>query len=470
MKTYVVTEEPRDTEREIVVDNFAGGGGASTGIELAMGRSVDIAINHDPVAIAMHKTNHPTTEHYLESVWDVDPLKAVRGRPVALAWFSPDCFPAGTLVLTRRGYRAIEDVEVGEEVLTHKLRWRRVTEVSSTCKPLLSLKGHGHPGLLVSPEHPFYARQRRNVWRTAPRGYERQLVSPDWTPASALDKGWYWAAPTVFPATDVPAVQGRGMATDERLMWLAGRYLGDGWTRRTKTLAELVITCGRHEADQLREVLGSWAKDGMRAGFNELAWHERETGTAYQFTTDHRGLVEWLREHFGHRAEAKGIPAWALGMEPELKQALLKGYLSADGWSEPRFSECRTVSKALAFGLKALLNSLGKTVTIHRLTNSQTIQGRQVGARLIFMLRWRNEVDADHRQTYIEDGLEWCPIRSQEPAAVEADVFNIGVEEDESYVVEGIVVHNCKHFSKAKGGKPVDKSIRGLAWVALRWV
>ncbi|EMI4525303.1 DNA cytosine methyltransferase [Enterobacter hormaechei subsp. xiangfangensis] len=77
--------------REIIVDNFAGGGGASTGIELAIGRSVDIAINHDENAVAMHTTNHPDTLHYCESVFDVNPLVATAGRPVGLAWFSPDC-------------------------------------------------------------------------------------------------------------------------------------------------------------------------------------------------------------------------------------------------------------------------------------------------------------------------------------------------------------------------------------------
>lgn len=76
---------------ELIVDNFAGGGGASTGIEMATGYSVDIAINHDPEAIRMHKANHPNTKHYCENVWEVDPVKACNGRPVGLAWFSPDC-------------------------------------------------------------------------------------------------------------------------------------------------------------------------------------------------------------------------------------------------------------------------------------------------------------------------------------------------------------------------------------------
>ena len=80
-----------DYKAEIFVDNFAGGGGASTGIEIAIGRNVDIAINHDPDAIAMHKANHPNSKHYCEDVWEVDPQEACEGRPVALAWFSPDC-------------------------------------------------------------------------------------------------------------------------------------------------------------------------------------------------------------------------------------------------------------------------------------------------------------------------------------------------------------------------------------------
>lgn len=76
---------------ELIVDSFAGGGGASTGIERALGRSPDIAINHDPEALSLHRANHPGTQHFCESVWDVDPVTVTAGRPVGLAWFSPDC-------------------------------------------------------------------------------------------------------------------------------------------------------------------------------------------------------------------------------------------------------------------------------------------------------------------------------------------------------------------------------------------
>lgn len=75
----------------LVVDNFAGGGGASTGIEMALGRPVDIAINHDEIALSVHAVNHPHTKHYTESVFNVDPVEVTNGLPVKLVWLSPDC-------------------------------------------------------------------------------------------------------------------------------------------------------------------------------------------------------------------------------------------------------------------------------------------------------------------------------------------------------------------------------------------
>ena len=88
---YSDTNESLEGKMELIIDNFAGGGGASTGIELATGRPVDIAINHDPDAIAMHKINHPHTRHYCESVWDVSPPEICGGNQVGLMWLSPDC-------------------------------------------------------------------------------------------------------------------------------------------------------------------------------------------------------------------------------------------------------------------------------------------------------------------------------------------------------------------------------------------
>jgi DNA (cytosine-5)-methyltransferase 1 len=97
---------------EIVIDNFAGGGGASTGIEAALGRPIDYAVNHDRFAIAMHKANHPHTEHLTEDVWKVDPLALTKGRRVSFAWFSPDC----TYFSKARGAKPFRDPDVARRV------------------------------------------------------------------------------------------------------------------------------------------------------------------------------------------------------------------------------------------------------------------------------------------------------------------------------------------------------------------
>lgn len=84
-------QRPASVLPPMIIDSFAGGGGASTGIELALGRSPDVAINHDATALSMHEANHPTTIHLTSNIWQVDPDDVAQGRRVALAWFSPDC-------------------------------------------------------------------------------------------------------------------------------------------------------------------------------------------------------------------------------------------------------------------------------------------------------------------------------------------------------------------------------------------
>ncbi|WP_342353602.1 DNA cytosine methyltransferase [Acuticoccus sediminis] len=350
-------------------------------------------------------------------------------------------------------------------------------------KPLLSVSGQGVPPIRVTAEHPFYTRSATNAWNNERRAYRRTLGEPTWTPAADLRTTGapmnaaggdlsFWASPAVFPALPVPEVPGRGMVLDERLMWLAGRYVGEGWTRLGGGRAELVITCDRRDADALRERLSAWPRAGQRAGTDELAWHERETSTAYQFSTSHQGLVIWLRQQFGHGEAEKAFPAWALGMPERMRAALLAGYVSANG-SEPKIREVvlthiTTVSRRLAFSTKALVESLGTPAKIYGPRQSTSvIAGRRVNARPFYSVRWRHE--PARRQHERDDLHFWTRLQDVADARETAPVFNISVEEDESYVADGIVVHNCKHFSKAKGGKPVKRNVRDLAWTVVLW-
>ena len=184
---------------------------------------------------------------------------------------------------------------------------------------------------------------------------------------------------------------------------------------------------------------------------NEIAWYKRETNTSIQFSTSHKGLVSWLRNEFGHGALNKKFPAWAFSCEEKLRKALLEGYVSADGCNLElkgvKTTETVTVSKALAFSVKAIVESLGFTAQVSEpRANSTVIEGRTVNSKPIYMVRWR---ELPKRTQNIRDGIHnWTRVQKVSEELAELEVFNISVEDDETYIADGIVVHNCKQFSK----------------------
>ena len=114
---------PLGLRDELIIDNFAGGGGTSTGLEQAFGRPVDIAINHNAEALAMHRANHLHTRHYCESVWDVNPREITGNQPVGLVWLSPDCKHFSKA----KGGKPVEKkIQItGPEALARVIRWGR---------------------------------------------------------------------------------------------------------------------------------------------------------------------------------------------------------------------------------------------------------------------------------------------------------------------------------------------------------
>lgn len=181
---------------EIIVDNFAGGGGASTGIELATGRCVDIAINHDPNAVAMHTTNHPTTLHYCENVYDVKPKIATAGRPVALAWFSPDCrhfSKAKGAKPVEKAIRALAWVVLrwGLDVKPRVMALENVTEFK-TWGPLLADEKRPDPARAGETFHAFIGMLTTGIPADHPaliECCEFLSISPDSMDAARLIKG-----------------------------------------------------------------------------------------------------------------------------------------------------------------------------------------------------------------------------------------------------------------------------------------
>jgi len=376
------------------------------------------------------------------------------------------CFPAGTLVLTRRGYLPIEAVIVGDEVLTHRARWRTVQAVGSEEANLIRVRGQGHWGLLTTSNHPFLT------------GLE------EWTPARNL-AGKRWRTVAKVPTSDIPAIgNGRGVMFDRNRWratgWKNGRsvYLG-----RYCTEAEAVTRRRRAQRDGEIDVrgadgsdpatlgfarfLGYWVGDGWTSGdsvhlcgalsdgplLHEIMFGAGLSCSLSMERTGARGrcgsrdLVRWLNTHFGSTAAGKSLPAWLHGTTLEWRNAFLDGYWQADGHDGPGVRQFTTTSRALAVGVRVLLNQKGVSASIlwHRTSSERHIKGRSVKTAGGFY-----RVSAYQRSRSFKfggaHGIGY--VRTVETAGRER-VFNLAVSEDESYTADGVVVHNCQPFSVA---------------------
>lgn len=448
----------------LIVDSFAGGGGASLGIAWALGRCPDIAINHDPSAIAMHAANHPSTEHVLEDVWKADLKKLVGNRRVGLLWLSPDCFPAGTLIITDQGMKPIEEIEVGDRVLTHKNRWRPVLSLMNKEAETVTVRGHGHYGLVTTPSHPFYSKRIRTGDDRLPfsflvLGYRfRKVENPYW-PEAANMEGKLWATPRAFPESEIPTTR---IAFSKSFFYWVGRWIGDGSLNK----GDLEISCGLDEFESFARFMDE--NPLLNSDGSPIPYRTNKQGSTVRVIWGCQALANWCLSNFNAYSHAKQLPNWVYSMQREWRQALLDGYIDSDGCQDAiNVIGTTSVSKSLTIGFRLLAATLGHAAAMYFVKgNPGTIEGRSFQARDAYRLRWRENLQTE--TVFWDCNHLFTPVRKVTPSGVRR-VFSLEVDEDESYVADGIVVHNCKHFSRAKGGKPVEKKIRSLAWIACKW-
>ena len=382
------------------------------------------------------------------------------------------CFPAGTLVLTKNGYCAIEDITVGDYVLTHTGKWQKVLSVGSRMSETVVLKGFGHPHLETTSNHPFYASRKIKKWNNLRRSYDTFMDTPEWLSAEKM-AGVFWATPINFDKlTEVPIknIKGGSLITfNEDFWWFVGRWLGDGWTRNTQradrkegqTWGQVFICCSFKETNTLKERL-------KRIG---LHWNVSSMRTTNRFLCSNLALTRWLIKNFGEKAYGKTIPAWVLTIEKKYRQALLDGYFSADGWRLPNGSySADTVSKKLALGIRLIAESLGYSSALYFFKRKTTsvIEGREIHQRDTYTVRY----DEIKKQTKRKEafGVSWGKVHSITETKQIKQVFNLEVENDNSYCVENIIVHNCQDLSIAGKRAGIHAERSGLFFDAINLI
>lgn len=471
---------------KIVIDLFCGAGGESCGIHSAFEKDESniklFAVNHWEVACETHAANFPSDECICQDIQTVIPTSLVKpGQSVELFWASPECFTADTLILTDKGYMPISEIKVGDTVLSHAGKWRKVTHIMQSVRPTVVVSGYGHYGLRTTENHPFYAADRIKIQHH--RSFEYSYSKPSFMPISEIKKRMdnkntavYWSRLSSFEALPIPkidSINGREFDIDERMMWLAGRYVADGYVRLTSDRADITISCGALKHDSTKEMLSLWPRKGKKSGRNELHWSEHKVRTAINFIANSKGVAKWLVDNFGKHADGKFIPSWLYGASEDLRKAFIRGYMAGDGYFSKGVFEASTVSKKLAFGMVTLLASLRINSRLYKpkARPSMRIEDRVISSKQQYVVKWRNCIDPTHNQTpSFDESHLWGAIKNISRSGETETVYNISVEEDESYIAEGICVHNCTHFSTARGGKPMDDQSRCTPFDIIRWL
>jgi site-specific DNA-cytosine methylase len=346
------------------------------------------------------------------------------------------CFTAGHLVLTEDGYRPIEDIRPGDKVMTHLGRLQRVVRVGSKVAEVGEIRAVGLPmPIKTTPDHPFLSVTWRN--QNTKRNNEYAKVEhcgePEWTAAKDMP-GKQWCALTAY--MPIEAQPRSTKFTDREAMYAAGMYLGDGHIRQWegKRKKALVLSLNGAKLAKLAAVIG---EDGYTIS------HERTSVRATIYDTE---LCEWLLENFGHYSHLKKIPAWVLSHQ--YRADLLQGYVDTDGCVYDNCISFSTTSAALAFGVADLLNAEGNTASVKFIETPDTcvIEGREVNQRDCYQVRGFPR-DAS-RKSRVRHGYLLRSVQSYVETGEEM-VFNIEVEEDNSFILNGAVVHNCQAFSVA---------------------
>lgn len=395
----------------------------------------------DEAAIAISKANHPDIIHLGDVTnwkdWDIDFSKVdllIGGSP---------CFRAGTLITTDKGYKKIEDITKGDMVLTHNNRFRKVVlPMITKSNKIYEVDIQGSPKTHVTEEHPYYVRQMTKVWNNDLHKCCRIFSKPIWKKVSDLEKNDFIG----FPINNLSE---NPYNLTEEDCWLLGRYLADGHYR--KYISENYLKY---------QVIYSVENTKLETFQNAVSCHFScypHSKSTHRCVVSSKRLVE-LIELFGlgNRAYNKCVSSHLLNLPKHLAKKVLDGYISGDGYFNKKKNAftMSSVSKNLIFGLGQLIMKVYRvpySIFFSKRPEKYIICGRVVNQRDIWELNFKPELKKHTHGVVINDCL-WLPFRRKKLLDITDTVYNFEVEEDNSYVANNCIVHNCQGFSIAGKG------------------
>lgn len=351
------------------------------------------------------------------------------------------CFVKGTKVYTGTGYKKIEDVKVGDLVLTHTGKFQKVVRVGNKFSDdIYELKAQGILNTTVTGNHPYYVRSSKRKWNNDRRSYDRIFTNPEWKRVKDIVDNEYIGLPVLSTSENI-----YNLSNDE--CWLLGRYVADGYIcnskrpNRNNSYNHKVTFCiGK---DKLTEFKKATSNSKYYIGVTE-------DRTVYKCRIVNINFMN-LCLQCGKGAENKNIPYWILNLPIEMLKTFLDGYMSGDGCYTNNNYKATTISKELAMGLClciAKVYGVGARIYKTKRRNKTVIEGRIVNQKDTYEVVFTKEKRKQTNYAAI-DNIIWLPVRSIEKLDYSSQVYNLEVENDNSYTANNAIVHNCQDFSVA---------------------
>nr|WP_277955662.1 LAGLIDADG family homing endonuclease [Shinella zoogloeoides] len=341
------------------------------------------------------------------------------------------------MVLSARGYVPIEDIKVGDEVVTHKGRLRTVVRIGNERKEVGVLTGVGMcEPITCTPDHPFLSVEWRNQNTRRNNLYTKveHCGQPEWVAAKEMP-GRQWCQ-LLSHDNDNRAPESAKFDV-KTAMYIAGMYLGDGWIRKHEGKAKKSVVLGINPKKyvKLKAAIGNAV---------HTVSHER---TIVRVSIHDTAFADWLEAEFAHYSHLKTVPSWVMGHG--FRGEFLRGFLDTDGSvAKDGKVSISTTSRSLAYGISDLMAAEGyvSSVALVETPDTCVIEGRTCSQRDYYQVRAYPQ--SVSRKSRVRHGMMLRTVSDFTPAG-EATVFNIEVEEDHSYVVQSAIVHNCQAFSVA---------------------
>lgn len=418
------------------IDMFSGIGGFRTGLERAGHKCIGFS-EIDKYAIQSYKAIYDTEDEIelgdISKISDKE-LSLLEDKVDIVVGGSP-CFRKGTMITTIDGLKPIEDIKVGDLVLTHKDRFKEVVlpMVNHTTN-IFKLRCMNSQTTYVTGEHPI---------RVVERLENGKYSDEKWVKVKDLVKGKHYVR--LGNAENVDSFSKNPMGITKEEAYLIGRYIADGYLLdykrkdRINSHLEAVVFCiGKDKKLDFEKELSHYKVKGHREK------------NIFRYKKTNPRLFE-LCSLCGKGSENKEIPIEFLLLPDYLKLEILRGYTAGDGSFDGETYSFTTVSEKLALSLTNLINSLyhsGCSIIYTKRPDKTTIEGRVVNQRSTYRVQFKPKVKSKRHTVFLKNNL-FTPIRLLEKLSTDENVYNFEVKDDNSYVANNMVVHNCQSFSNA---------------------